>query len=166
MKKSQPHDSSMKKKPSSRRFLVKPPSLRPTESARSPRDRSPVLGMVLGLFGKYHGNIQKMNQRLATTATMDVWLVVWLPFFMFPYIGLLSSSQMTNSYFSEGWPNHQPAIMVTSQQFLYPKFQFGFQFKPPTSYNGCPFQEAFARLAILPSRCWEMIPELFDCRER
>ena len=23
-------------------------------------------------------------------------------------IGLLSSSQLTNSYFSEGWPNHQP----------------------------------------------------------
>ena len=29
--------------------------------------------------------------------------------FYFPInIGLLSSSQLTKSYFSEGWPNHQP----------------------------------------------------------
>ena len=37
--------------------------------------------------------------------------MVWLPFFIFPYfprnIGLLSSSQLTDSYFSEGWPSHQ-----------------------------------------------------------
>ena len=34
------------------------------------------------------------------------WLVVWLPWILhFPInIGLLSSSQLTNSYFSEGWP--------------------------------------------------------------
>ena len=36
------------------------------------------------------------------------WLVVWLPFFIFPEILGISSSQLTNSYFSEGWPNHQP----------------------------------------------------------
>ena len=32
-------------------------------------------------------------------------------FGMFPYIGLLSSSQLTNSYFSEGWLSHQPVIL-------------------------------------------------------
>ena len=35
------------------------------------------------------------------------WLVVWLPFFISHILGM-SSSQLTNSYFSEGWPNHQP----------------------------------------------------------
>ena len=42
--------------------------------------------------------------------TIYIWLVVWLPFFMFPEILGISSSQLTNSYFSEGWPNHQPDI--------------------------------------------------------
>ena len=46
------------------------------------------------------------------------WLVVtcgnWLPWIWhFPiHIGLLSSSQFTNSYFSEGWPNHQPGWLL------------------------------------------------------
>ena len=35
------------------------------------------------------------------------WLVVWLPFFIFPYIGNNHPNWL--SYFSEGWPNHQPA---------------------------------------------------------
>ena len=34
------------------------------------------------------------------------WLVVWLPFFIFPYIGNNHPNWL--SYFSEGWPNHQP----------------------------------------------------------
>ena len=37
------------------------------------------------------------------------WLVVWNINFIFPLILGMSSSQLTNSYFSEGWPNHQPA---------------------------------------------------------
>ena len=37
------------------------------------------------------------------------WLVVWLPFFIFPYIG--NNHPNWRSYFSEGWPNHQPAIV-------------------------------------------------------
>ena len=36
------------------------------------------------------------------------WLVVWNMNFIFPLILGISSSQLTNSYFSEGWPNHQP----------------------------------------------------------
>ena len=32
----------------------------------------------------------------------------WVAIFIFPYIGLRLSSQLTKSYFSEGWPNHQP----------------------------------------------------------
>ena len=36
------------------------------------------------------------------------WLVVWLPFFIFPYIGFLIIP-IDGPYFSEGWPNHQPA---------------------------------------------------------
>ena len=33
-----------------------------------------------------------------------IWLVVWLPCFIFPEILGISSSQLTKSYFSEGWP--------------------------------------------------------------
>ena len=38
------------------------------------------------------------------------WLVVWLPCFMFPYIGNNHPNWL--SYFSEGWPNHQPAKYI------------------------------------------------------
>ena len=33
-----------------------------------------------------------------------IWLVVWLPFLAFSHILGMSSSQLTKSYFSEGWP--------------------------------------------------------------
>ena len=38
------------------------------------------------------------------------WLVVWNIWIIFSFIGFLifKSSQLTNSYFSEGWLNHQP----------------------------------------------------------
>ena len=36
------------------------------------------------------------------------WLVVWNMAFMTFHILGMSSSQLTNSYFSEGWVNHQP----------------------------------------------------------
>ena len=35
------------------------------------------------------------------------WLVVWLPFFIFPYIGLPIIPIDELIFFSEGWPNHQ-----------------------------------------------------------
>ena len=38
------------------------------------------------------------------------WLVVWLPFVIFPYIGNVIIP--IDSYFSEGWPNHQPVTIV------------------------------------------------------
>ena len=37
------------------------------------------------------------------------WLVVWLPFFAFSHI--LGIIIPIDSYFSEGWPNHQPEYM-------------------------------------------------------
>ena len=40
---------------------------------------------------------------------MSFWLVVWLPFFIFPYIG--NNHPNWRSYFSEGWPNHQPGFI-------------------------------------------------------
>jgi hypothetical protein len=36
------------------------------------------------------------------------WLVLWNMTFIFPIILGMSSSQLTNSYFSEGWVYHQP----------------------------------------------------------
>ena len=45
-----------------------------------------------------------------------VWLVVWLTFFIFPYIGLLIIPTDVH-IFSEGWPNHQPACSVCSHDF-------------------------------------------------
>ena len=47
----------------------------------------------------------------------DRWMVFWLVVtgcheFYFPInIGFRLSSQLTNSYFSEGWPNHQPVLV-------------------------------------------------------
>ena len=41
-------------------------------------------------------------------STTAWWFLFGCHFFIFPYLGLLSSSQVTKSYFSEGWPNHQP----------------------------------------------------------
>ena len=35
------------------------------------------------------------------------WFVAWNMFYFFHRLGI-SSSQLTNSYFSEGWHNHQP----------------------------------------------------------
>ena len=37
-----------------------------------------------------------------------IWLVVWMPFFIFPYIGNNNPNGL--SYSSEGWPNHQPVL--------------------------------------------------------
>ena len=50
----------------------------------------------------------KLGESRAANRNMLFWLVVWLPFFIFPLILGNSSSQLTNSYFSQGWPNHQP----------------------------------------------------------
>ena len=36
--------------------------------------------------------------------------------FLFSHILGISSSQLTNSYFSEGWPNHQPVLVVQTLQ--------------------------------------------------
>ena len=47
------------------------------------------------------------NSYLGMMFTTHGWLVVWLPF-LFSHILGISSSQLTKSYFSEGWPNHQP----------------------------------------------------------
>ena len=42
------------------------------------------------------------------------WLVVWLPFFIFSYIGNNHPNWL--SYFSEGWPNHQPDKNLNQQE--------------------------------------------------
>ena len=47
------------------------------------------------------------GQHRILVLSRNTWLVVWLEhqFWHFPInIGLMSSSQLTNSYFSEGWP--------------------------------------------------------------
>ena len=45
--------------------------------------------------------------------------------FIFPLILGMSSSQLTNSYFSEGWPNHQPDYVIFGLcTLLYTYFYF------------------------------------------
>ena len=56
-----------------------------------------------------------LNPGKRTLELTYCWLVVWLPFFIFPLILGMSSSQLPNSYFSEGWPNHQPDWIFGSQ---------------------------------------------------
>ena len=45
-------------------------------------------------------------------------LVGGLEHFLFSHILGCSSSQLTNSYFSEGWPNHQPATVQGATRWL------------------------------------------------
>ena len=62
-----------------------------------------------------------MGKKSSPTLKCEI-LVVWWKIsgwwfgchqFYFPInIGFMSSSQLTNSYFSEGWPNHKPDIVV------------------------------------------------------
>ena len=47
---------------------------------------------------------------------MGNWLVVWLPFFIFPYIGNNHPNWL--SYFSEGWPNHQAGKQVVTFEWF------------------------------------------------
>ena len=50
-------------------------------------------------------SIVKIHVFLASIPIPKIyWLVVWLPFLIFPLILGISSSQLTHSYFSEGWP--------------------------------------------------------------
>ena len=49
---------------------------------------------------------RSLNQDLSQ-AQISPWLVVWKINFIFPYIG--NNLPSWRSYFSEGWPNHQPA---------------------------------------------------------
>ena len=51
---------------------------------------------------------------LVLAISIGIWLVVWLPCFIFPEILGISSSQLTNSYFSEGFFNHQPVVFCVS----------------------------------------------------
>ena len=80
-------------------FVVKPTQLSP----------SPIeVLMNLGLHRKY-----PYDWCLTGMTGKYTWLVVWLPFFIFPLILGMSSSQWTNSYFSEGWVyNHQPDTII------------------------------------------------------
>ena len=59
-------------------------------------------------FPARHGGTPK-NQCFAMEHPIKIdWLVVWNINFIFPYIGNVIIP--IDSYFSEGWPNHQPAL--------------------------------------------------------
>ena len=51
------------------------------------------------------------RQKPNTDAKQPGWCFGCHQFYFPRNIGLHSSSQLTNSYFSEGWPNHQPAAV-------------------------------------------------------
>ena len=60
--------------------------------------------------------IRKTSSKLDQFGANHHCLVVWLPFFIFPYIGNNHPNWL--SYFSEGWPNHQPDQVDQAQQPL------------------------------------------------
>ena len=69
------------------------------------------------------------GQRLFFYTTVNIpgwflsWLVVWLPWILFSQYdwGIGTSSQLTNSYFSKGWPNHQPVSLLWGwRDSMYP----------------------------------------------
>ena len=61
-----------------------------------------VCGFMCSSCQPYHSEWQSAMH-------VHIWLVVWLPFFIFPYIGNNHPNWL--SYFSEGWPNHQPEYL-------------------------------------------------------
>ena len=54
--------------------------------------------------------------------SMIFWLVVWNINFIFPYIGNNHPNWL--SYFSEGWPNHQPVFYVSWSLSWLMMFQY------------------------------------------
>ena len=78
-----------------------------------------VMWLVWRWGEKKKVNIQESSQKIS--AESHFWLVVWNINFIFPEILGISSSHLTNSYFSEGWPNHQPDL-YRSPVIASPKF--------------------------------------------
>ena len=54
------------------------------------------------------GNLQFISLNVIIIMALHIWLVVWNIWIIFPIILGMSSSHLTNSYFSEGSVNHQP----------------------------------------------------------
>ena len=69
-----------------------------------------MLDATIKVPGKNGGWCHGLILSICTTFehTEHYWLVVWNMAFMTFHILGISSSQLTNSYFSEGWLNHQP----------------------------------------------------------
>ena len=77
---------------------------------------------VQRLVGNISERASKKIEKSCTT--MSGW---WFGchFFILPLILGMSSSQLTNSYFSEGWPNHQPDYVIFGLcTLLYTYFYF------------------------------------------
>ena len=64
----------------------------------------------------------------------------------------MSSSQLTNSYFSEGWPNHQPDVLVNVRLMFnlnsFPRSQFS------QLARGRPHPRFASEIEILFNRTW------------
>ena len=59
------------------------------------------------------------QKNLGKNDDIPIWLVLWNINFIFPEILGISSSQLTNIFFfSEGWPNHQPDMLVERHPIL------------------------------------------------
>ena len=91
------------------------------------------------------------------------WFLVggeWLPsIFYFPRnIGNFSSSQLTNSYLSEGWPNHQPDL------FLFPAFRWPHENE--SFQTGIDFtRHHFFGHRISKAYDWSLPPVILTCGE-
>ena len=62
---------------------------------------------IQGLSRFEHGTCRLHHWDISPILVMDIqfWLVVWLPFFIFPLIlGCIHHPNWLSSYFSEGWP--------------------------------------------------------------
>ena len=68
-----------------------------------------IRGMGLG-YSQASGkqSVQKMPKEISLDKE-ETWLLVWNHGILCFHILGMSSSQLTKSYFSEGWLNHQPA---------------------------------------------------------
>ena len=68
---------------------------------------------VLKARGKEPAELRDRCELPRTQLIGDDWLVVFMEddWLIFPEILGMSSSQLTNSYFSEGWLNHKPVMI-------------------------------------------------------
>ena len=98
-----------------------------------------------------HQSVSSACRMVTDHRCVFFWLVVWLPFFYFP-IYWVSNHPNWLSYFSEGWPNHQPGFF--SKVFAVVLFL--------TTHNS-GFYQLITSICLLKQRVFVYHPRVSGC---